>query len=294
MGGLESARADAMRQNTVFDLVGPRRRVDLTVGPFAKWGVPAAGAAVAAGCTYLDSTGEPEFIRRVFEELDGPAEVGRAADYVAWLRVRAGVVRGRAGAGAAGDDAMRVDVGYYALGGGPNSLSAGTRESLVGIVARRQPRVPRRRRAPVRSAERVRSFTVAGQGARGVLLGWRGALRAAGAFDRARGQRVHRVVRAAVAGAAGGVRGGLGGAARAAGAADDEVLGRAGGVGSGAPRSAGRRRRCGRGSRRRRMDVSGTCWRRCTSPARTGTTSPRRSWPGRCGSGVEARVCWGR
>ena len=37
-----------------------------TVGPFAKWGLPAVRAAVAAGCIYLDTTGEPDFIRRVF------------------------------------------------------------------------------------------------------------------------------------------------------------------------------------------------------------------------------------
>ena len=46
-----------------------------TVGPFVKWGEPAVRAAIAAGATYLDSTGEPPFIRRVFEEF-GPA--GRA------------------------------------------------------------------------------------------------------------------------------------------------------------------------------------------------------------------------
>ena len=44
-----------------------------TVGPFGKWGLPAVRAAVAAGCTYLDTTGEPEFIRRVFEEFGAPA-----------------------------------------------------------------------------------------------------------------------------------------------------------------------------------------------------------------------------
>ena len=79
LGGLEYVRADAMRQNTVFDLVGPDDVLVSTVGPFAKWGLPAVRAAVAAGCTYLDSTGEPEFIRRVFEEFGAPADALRRA-----------------------------------------------------------------------------------------------------------------------------------------------------------------------------------------------------------------------
>src|ERR1700709_2790772 len=73
LGGLEYVRADAMRQNTVFDLVSSGDVLISTVGPFAKWGVPAVRAAVAAGCVYLDTTGEPAHIRRVFESYDGSA-----------------------------------------------------------------------------------------------------------------------------------------------------------------------------------------------------------------------------
>ena len=42
-----------------------------TVGPFLRWGTPAIGAAIDAGAVYIDSTGEPAFIRRVFEHY-GP------------------------------------------------------------------------------------------------------------------------------------------------------------------------------------------------------------------------------
>src|ERR687894_2940824 len=74
LGGLEWVRADVMRKNTIFGLVGgPDDVLVSTVGPFDKWGEPAVRAAVAAGCTYLDSTGEPRFIRRVFEEFGPPA-----------------------------------------------------------------------------------------------------------------------------------------------------------------------------------------------------------------------------
>src|SRR5262245_50091528 len=74
LGGLDYVRADAMRQNTVFDLATSSDDVLISaVGPFSKWGQPALRAAVAAGCTYLDTTGEPEFIRRVFDEFGEPA-----------------------------------------------------------------------------------------------------------------------------------------------------------------------------------------------------------------------------
>ena len=42
-----------------------------TAGPFLKFGRPVVAAAVDAGVVYLDSTGEPPFIRQVFEEF-GP------------------------------------------------------------------------------------------------------------------------------------------------------------------------------------------------------------------------------
>src|SRR3954454_4167966 len=79
LGGVEWVRADAMRQNTVFDLVGAGDVLISTVGPFAKWGLPAVRAAVAAGAVYLDTAGEPDFIRRVFDEFDGPARRSGAA-----------------------------------------------------------------------------------------------------------------------------------------------------------------------------------------------------------------------
>ena len=71
----------------------------------------------------------------------------------------------------AGPDAVRVDVGYYALGGGPTSLSSGTRESVVGVTlgdghAYRDGRV-----VTVRPAERVRSFAVAGKSREAISVG---------------------------------------------------------------------------------------------------------------------------
>src|SRR3954469_17605406 len=145
-----------MRKNSVFDLVGPDDVLVSTVGPFVKWGEPAVRAAVAAGCVYLDSTGEPPFIRRVFEEFGPPAERSGARLLTAMgYDFAPGALAGALALEDAGAEAVRVDLGYYALGGGPSSLSAGTRQSMVGVTfddghAYRDGRVRR-----VRPSERV-------------------------------------------------------------------------------------------------------------------------------------------
>ena len=97
------------------------RRLISTVGPFAKWGEPAVRAAIAAGATYLDSTGEPAFIRRVFEEFGGAGASATGAalltamgyDFVPGALAGALALRARPA-----PDAVRVDVGYYSLGDG--------------------------------------------------------------------------------------------------------------------------------------------------------------------------------
>ncbi len=172
LGGLEWERADALRQNSVFGLVQDGDVLVSTVGPFVKWGEPAVRAAIAAGATYLDSTGEPEFIRRVFGEFDVAAERAGAAlltamgyDYVP------GALAGALALKEAGTDAVRVDVGYYALGAFAASLSAGTRESLVGVTLSDGHAFRDGRIQTVRTAERVRSFKVSGRARAAISVG---------------------------------------------------------------------------------------------------------------------------
>src|SRR3954451_20496339 len=55
LGGLEVARADARRQTTGCELVAAGDVLSSAAGRFGKWGGPAVGAAVAAGCVYLDT-----------------------------------------------------------------------------------------------------------------------------------------------------------------------------------------------------------------------------------------------
>lgn len=169
LGGLETIQADVARQNSVFAMVREGDVLVSTVGPFVKWGEPAVRAAIAAGATYLDSTGEPRFIRRVHEELGAPARRAGASlltamgyDYVP------GALAGALALEQAGDGAVRADVGYYSFGA---ATSAGTRESLVGAALERNFALRRGRLRDERAAARVRSFHVKGADRPAVSVG---------------------------------------------------------------------------------------------------------------------------
>jgi short subunit dehydrogenase-like uncharacterized protein len=166
---LEWRVADALRQNSVFALLETGDVLVSTVGPFAKWGEPAVRAAIAAKGVYIDSTGEPVFIRRVFEEFGPPAERTGAAlltamgyDYVP------GSLAGALALEQAGSAAVRVDVGYYAFGAG---ISAGTRRSAVGIMLEDGYAFRDGKLQTARIAERVRSFHAKGKDRDAVSIG---------------------------------------------------------------------------------------------------------------------------
>jgi short subunit dehydrogenase-like uncharacterized protein len=167
--GTEWRLADALRRNSVFDLLEKGDVLVSTVGPFAKWGEPAVRAAIAAGGTYIDSTGEPSFMRRVFDEFGAPAERAGAAlltamgyDYVPGTLAAALAVE------EAGERAVRVDVGYYAFGA---ATSAGTRASSVGILVDESHTFRDGALRATRTAERVRSFRVKGKDREAISIG---------------------------------------------------------------------------------------------------------------------------
>ena len=173
LGGLETVRADAMRRNSVFDAVQPGDVLVSTVGPFAKWGDAAVRAAIAAsGSVYLDSTGEPVFIRRVFEELGGPAaRSGSTLMTAMGFDFVPGALAGALALREAGEAAVRVDVGYFSLGMGPDGASAGTRESLVGATLNDNHAFRSRAVRTVRPAERLRTFNVKGKARTAISVG---------------------------------------------------------------------------------------------------------------------------
>jgi short subunit dehydrogenase-like uncharacterized protein len=173
LGGLETVKADAMRRNSVFAAVEPGDVLISTVGPFAKWGDAAVRAAIAAsGAIYIDSTGEPVFIRRVFEDMGGPAErAGVTLMPAMGFDFVPGALAGALALREAGPSAVRVDVGYFSLGMGADSGSAGTRESLVGATLNDGHAFRAGAVRTVRPAERVRSFAVKGKQRSAISVG---------------------------------------------------------------------------------------------------------------------------
>src|ERR671915_758051 len=169
-GGLETAVADVSDPPSVSALVERGDVLVTTVGPFARWGAPAAAGATTAGAHYLDSTGEPAFIREVFERYGPAAERSGAAMLTAfgydWVP---GNLAGALALRRSGDDAVRVDVGYFIRGRG--TPSGGTQASMVGALAEPGYSFRGGRVQTERAAKRVRRFRVGSKEREGVSVG---------------------------------------------------------------------------------------------------------------------------
>jgi short subunit dehydrogenase-like uncharacterized protein len=170
-GDLETQTADVGDPPSVAALVEHGDVLVTTVGPFARWGQPAAAAATTKRAHYIDSTGEPAFVREVFERYGPAAEGAGIAMLTAmgydWVP---GNLAGALALDRAGELATRVDVGYFITGSGA-SMSGGTRASMVGAItapafAYRDGRVQTER-----GAKRVRSFRVGSKDLSGVSVG---------------------------------------------------------------------------------------------------------------------------
>ena len=133
LGGLDTARADVTDPAAVRALLEPGDVLVTTVGPFLRLGEPAVAAATDAGAVYLDSTGEPPFVRRVFEEFGPRAD--RATLIPAFgLDYVPGNLAGALALEEAGDRAHRLDVGYSLTGTSGQAFSRGTLVSAVGVL----------------------------------------------------------------------------------------------------------------------------------------------------------------
>ena len=136
-GGLDAATADVSDPSSVAALVEKGDVLVTTVGPFARWGHAAASAAVTKAAHYLDSTGEPTFVREVFERYGVSAEKAGIGMLTAfgydWVP---GNLAGALALREAGPEAVRVDTGYFMVGrASRDSMSGGTMASLTGAVA---------------------------------------------------------------------------------------------------------------------------------------------------------------
>jgi short subunit dehydrogenase-like uncharacterized protein len=174
LGGLDSAVADVSRPETVSALVSTGDVLVSTVGPFVRWGAPAVEAAIAAGASYIDSTGEPPFIRDVFERWDAPARTAGAGlitafgyDYVPG-NLAAALALERAG-----ESAAKVALGYFISGKASpkDAVSGGTASSLAGVMLSPSFAFRGGRVVTERSAKRVRSFDAGSKRLTGISVG---------------------------------------------------------------------------------------------------------------------------
>jgi short subunit dehydrogenase-like uncharacterized protein len=174
LGGLETAVADVSRPDSVRALVERGDVLVSTVGPFVRFGGPAVEAAVATGAHYLDSTGEGPFIREVFER-HGPGAQAAGSGLVTafgydWVP---GNLAGGLALAEAGEHAMRVEIAYFAPGGGSGvAMSGGTRASAAGLLL--EPSFAWRdgRLVTERAAARVKGFELRpGKQAQGISVG---------------------------------------------------------------------------------------------------------------------------
>lgn len=167
------AVADATDAASVAALLEPDDVLVTTVGPFARLGRPAAQAAVSAGATYLDSTGEHAFLRWLVQTQDEPARACGARllpafgyDYVPG-HLAAALALEHAGAGT-DEPATGVRVGYFGIG---TQTSGGTRASALGMLAEPAYRFRDGQVEDEPVARRTHSFAVAGHTRTGLSVG---------------------------------------------------------------------------------------------------------------------------
>lgn len=129
--GLDYAAADAGDPNSIRRLLGRGDVLISTVGPFERFGLGVAEAAVQAGARYIDTTGEVGFVRTLQERFGNHAKETGAVllpafgyDYVP------GILAGAMAAQQAGDAGRKLDVGYFTSGSLLPGLSHGTRSTL--------------------------------------------------------------------------------------------------------------------------------------------------------------------
>ena len=131
------AIADSQQPESVRALVS--RSTDVlvtTVGPFTAHGSAALNAAIQAGSAYVDSTGEPPFVRHIFTTANTSAKRTGARlltafgyDYVPGNLAGLTAIRRAQAAGATVD---RIEVGYFIVGG--FGISSGTKASAAAML----------------------------------------------------------------------------------------------------------------------------------------------------------------
>lgn len=174
LGGLDATIADISSPETLRAVVTNETVLVSTVGPFLRWGRAAVEAAIDAGAIYLDSTGEPPFIREMFERRDAPARASGATLVTAFgYDFVPGNLAAALALERAGERAVKVSLGYFFTGGGnlKDAMSGGTAASLAGVLLAPHFGFRDGRIVTERSAKRVRNFQARGKSYAGVSIG---------------------------------------------------------------------------------------------------------------------------
>jgi short subunit dehydrogenase-like uncharacterized protein len=172
LGGLETATADVTDPASVRALLGRGDVLVTTVGPFLRLGRAAVDAAVDAGAVYLDSTGEPPFLRRIFEDDGARAATTGAALIPAFgLDYVPGNLAAALALEEAGTRAHRVDVGYGLSGTSGQAFSRGTFVSSVGVLLEPGFAFTGGRLVPEAAGRRLWRFESGGRQRRGLSVG---------------------------------------------------------------------------------------------------------------------------
>ena len=174
LGGLEFAVADVTRPGTLREHMTAETVLVSTVGPFLRWGSTAVDAAVDAGAVYIDSTGEPPFIREIFERRGGDAKATGAGLVTAFgYDFVPGNLAAALALERAGESATKVRAGYFLSGGGSmkDAMSGGTAASVAGVMMAPAFSFRDGHVATERSAKRVSSFDVGGKSLTGISIG---------------------------------------------------------------------------------------------------------------------------
>lgn len=133
LGGLETHVADVSNPASIQSALRAGDVLVSTVGPFLRWGDAAVSAAIGARAIYLDSTGEPGFIRKVFEHY-GPLAHERSSTLLTasgfdWVP---GNLASALALTKAGGSAARLEVAY--LLNGTSAESGGAQASAAAAL----------------------------------------------------------------------------------------------------------------------------------------------------------------
>lgn len=173
-GEADLAIVDLAKEERLEGLLNEGDLLLTTVGPFVKWGSMAAKAAIAGGAHYMDSTGEPEFIRQMFGEWsDRGAAAGIAMLPAFGFDCVARNLAGAMALRAAGPAASGLDTACFISGGrGSEDFSSGTLASLAaGAGGQRGFSYHDGELRGVGGADRLGTFEVDGRNRLALLLG---------------------------------------------------------------------------------------------------------------------------